>query len=664
MAKYLRLLLVSLTLMVSVYSAHAQYNKEYFFWVARRHMMDSDFKEAIRTLNVLLRFDEELYEGYFLRGIAKYNLDDLVGAEADFSLAIDKNPVFTTAYTYRAITRSRIGNYDDSLKDFMEAIDLRPDLPSPYYSRGVTRLLNQQFKEAIEDFNSFLKFETHVADAYINRGMCYLYLKDTLAAYTDFDKGIRTNRESPNGYNRRGALLMQQKKLQEAEDDFDHAVACDSMNLYSYFNRALVYNDTNRPMLALKDLDRVLQLDSTSSITYFNRAIIRTQIGDLNRAMEDYDKVALYSPDNVLVYFNRAILNSQLGDIRAAISDYSKAIELYPDFANAYLGRSHMKNMLRDYKGARRDRETGEQKIEQFRSRLKDSTYSIYADTTQKFNRLLSFDTKIAGSNFERITSRNEDDQKMSLLPLYRFTFMRDDSVHSEQATTRFHSQRAEDFVRSAQEPLFRISRRQTNLTPDSIMLFNTRYRIAARSENPSFMDTFCLAVTESMIKQYTQAVGTYTDAIRLNPKNPFIYLNRAATRAEMIDFISSIDNSFQRISIESDPASRLTNSHTRHYNYDEAIEDLNTAISIYPQFSYAYYNRANLLALSGKLPEAFDDYSKAIELNPYFAEAYYNRGLVQIFMKDTRKGRLDISKAGELGIESAYEVLHTYRDN
>ena len=32
-----------------------------------------------------------------------------------------------------------------------------------------------------------------------------------------------------------------------------------------------------------------------------------------------------------------------------------------------------------------------------------------------------------------------------------------------------------------------------------------------------------------------------------------------------------------------------------------------------------------------------------------------------QIFMKDTRKGCLDISKAGELGIVEAYEVLKRY---
>ena len=130
-----------------------------------------------------------------------------------------------------------------------------------------------------------------------------------------------------------------------------------------------------------------------------------------------------------------------------------------------------------------------------------------------------------------------------------------------------------------------------------------------------------------------------------------------------MIDFISSIDNAYQRISIESDPASRLHSSHTRNYDYDEAVSDLNKAIKLYPAFAYAYYNRANLLALSGRLPEAFDDYTKAIEQNPWFAEAYYNRGLIQIFMKDTRKGCLDISKAGELGIGDAYDILRIYAD-
>ncbi len=657
-------ILGAVLLLCGAFTASAQYNKEYFFWVGRQQMMENDFREAIGTLNILLRFDEEAYEGYFLRGIAKYNLDDLLGADADFSIAIEKNPVFTTAYTYRAITRSRLGNYDDALSDFREAIDLRPDLPNPYFSRGVTRLLNQQFEAAIEDFNNFIRYEKKVSDAYLNRGVCHLYLKDTVQAYRDFDMAIRTNRENPGSYNRRGALYMQQRRFAEAEQDFNKAIECDSSYLLSFFNRALVYNETSRPMQALGDLDRVIELDSTSSIAHFNRAIIRTNIGDYNRALEDYDRVAAYSPDNVLVYYNRAILYSHLGNARKAVDDYTRAIELYPDFANAYLGRSHLRHLLRDHAGAKRDRQTAERKIAEYKARLNDSTYSIFADTTQRFDRLLSFESKMAGSSFERIASRKGGNDRMTLLPPFKFTLMQGDSAHYNLATTRYHSQRAADFIERIGNPDIVISRMESNVAPDSLLAVNRRYKQSEFAGHETWASLFELAITESLIKQYTNAVNTYTQAIEQNPSNPFLYLNRAATRAEMIDFISSIDNAYQRISIENDPASRLHNTHTRSYNYDDAIADLNKAIKLYPTFAYAYYNRANLHALSGRLPEAFDDYTRAIAENPSFAEAYYNRGLIQIFMKDTRKGCLDISKAGELGIPEAYDVLKDYANN
>ncbi|MBP3548646.1 MAG: tetratricopeptide repeat protein [Rikenellaceae bacterium] len=659
MRKYIIGLLTMLSLLVA-HSASAQYNKEYFFWVGRHFLIENNYSEAIKTLNILLRVDEEAYEAYFLRGIAKYNLDDLLGAEVDFTSAIEKNPVFTNAYTYRAITRSRLGNYDDALKDFQEAIDLRPDLPNPYYSRGVTRLLNQQFKEAIEDFDMFIRHDAKVIDAYINRGTSYLYLKDTVAAYDNYNLAIRTNRENPDGYNRRGSLLMAQERYEEALADFNKAVECDSSYLVSFFNRAIVHSHLNRPVESLADFDRTIELDSTNSLAYFNRAIVRSHIGDYNRALEDYNQVAYYTPENVLVYYNRALLHTQLGNLNAALNDYNRAIELYPDFANAYINRGNIRYMLRDTKGARQDRQTADRKIAEYRSKLKDSvSYSIYSDTTHRFDQLLSFDTKMAGSNFERITTHTSG-ENLALIPLFRFTITRADSITTIDPK-RYHLQRVEDFVAGLSQPDLVLSRRESDIPTDSLVELDSRLAERIADNLDDWQPLFLRGITQSLIKQYTNAVATYTSAIEQAPSNPFLYLNRSTTQAEMIDFISSIDNSYQRITIDADPVNRLQNASARSYNYDEAIADLNKAIKLYPSFAYAYYNRANLQALSGKLPEAFEDYTKAIELWPNFAEAYYNRGLVQIYMKDTRKGCLDLSKAGELGIANAYQLLQRY---
>ena len=431
-------------------------------------------------------------------------------------------------------------------------------------------------------------------------------------------------------------------------------------SIYNAENRinALVYNATNRPMQALADFDRVIQLDSTNSLTYFNRAMLRTQIGDYNRALEDYDRVALYSPNNVLVYYNRAGVHAQLGEIEEAVKDYTSAIELYPDFANAYIYRGRLRELLQDPKGARSDRETAQRKIAEYRSRLSDSTYSIFADTTQRFDRLLSFDSKFAGSSFDRITGHNGGHEEMRLLPLFKFTLMRPDTLPEIRP---YRPQRIEDFKKRIGNEYLALSCRESNIAPDTLVMLDKEYALHLKNGDTSWTRLFERGVSQSLIKQYTNSVNTFSTAIEINPSNPFLYLNRSTTRAEMIDFISSIDNSYQRISIDSDPANRLNNNSKRTYSYDEAVADLNKAVKLFPDFAEAYYNRANLQALSGSLPEAYEDYSKAIELNPSFAEAYYNRGVIQIFMKDTRKGCLDLSKAGELGILEAYEILKRY---
>jgi tetratricopeptide (TPR) repeat protein len=169
----------------------------------------------------------------------------------------------------------------------------------------------------------------------------------------------------------------------------------------------------------------------------------------------------------------------------------------------------------------------------------------------------------------------------------------------------------------------------------------------------------FQKAAVQGQLKQFTSSLNYYSKAIEMDPKNPFLYINRSTINSEMVDFISSIDNSVQTIVIDNTGGGKTkTKMDVRVYNYEEAIADLNKAIMLSPDLTYAYYNRANLKCMSGNTPEAIDDYSKAIQLYPYFAEAYFNRGLVQLYLKDTEKGCLDISKAGELGISDAYAII------
>ena len=638
-------------------NAGAQVNKQYFVWVGRDMVMDSRYREAIETLNILLRADPDAYEGYFWRGIAKYHLDDLLGAERDFTLTLAKNPVYTNAYQFRALTRSRLGNYDDAMKDFDEAIELRPDYPAPYYSRGVTNILTGRYREAVDDFNMYMRFNQRDADAYANRGTAYLHLQDTVAAYEDFGRAIRTNREYPRGYLERGSLYMEQGRYDEALADFDTAVRCDTSYIPAYFSRAMAYYRKHNLQAALADFDRVLELDPTSSVTYFNRALVRTETGDYNRALEDYDQVAAYSPGNVIVYYNRAGLRFRLGELQGALEDYDRAIELYPDFANAYLGRASVKYLLRDSEGAERDRSVAERKIAEYRARLEGESEVSFVDTSRQFDKLLSFDTQLSDGPVRNTAMGTKE--RITLRPSYGFT-LRSDAEPGRGLILHPGEAEAEEFIASLGDASVVFGCEGSDMAAAALVRKDEAVSADIAANGSRWQAYFMRGMTQALLKQYTNAVGALSTAITLSPRNPFLYIARSAVQAEMTDFISSMDNGYSRISPESDRSARMRDA-ARTYDYDEAISDLNKAAKLNPNLPCIYYNRGNLFALSGRFPEAFEEYSHAIALDPGLAEAYFNRGLVQIYMKDTRKGLLDISKAGELGIGEAYDLLRLY---
>ena len=59
-----------------------------------------------------------------------------------------------------------------------------------------------------------------------------------------------------------------------------------------------------------------------------------------------------------------------------------------------------------------------------------------------------------------------------------------------------------------------------------------------------------------------------------------------------------------------------------------------------------------------GDMKAAAGDFTRAVEQDPRLAEAYFNRGIVGLRSGDTSAAMRDFSKAGELGIYQAYNLL------
>ena len=646
-----------LLLFAGVGDLYAQYDKDVFMYRGRAALAEGKFAKAIENFNILEKLDSTDYENFFFRGIAKYNLGVLRGAKKDFNPSVRINPVVTSGYHYRGITESRTGNYEAALKDIDKAIELRPGYSGLFFSRGVTHFLSQNFEAAVADFDKYIRKEPKDPSAYLNRGASRLFLGDTLKALEDYNKAIKLDRFDPEGYVRRGRLYAAQKKNELAIRDMDQAISIDTTNTFAYFNRAILHYESKNYTSALKDLDRVLKDEPGNALTLYNRGLILAQLGDFESALSDLDRVLNINPNNVLAHFNRASVLIEMGMYRDALDDYDAAIELYPDFAKAYMNRSYVKNLLGMKKESKEDYETAKRKVEEYRKEQDEGKMSL-SDTSARFSALLALDADFARKDFndEMLQHRDVD---IKLRPLMRFVKSDDEQATNPTISHIYENPLLKRFIRDFGDRL--------RIDGPTAGTAGTDIPVEGLSEA---MKEFTLALDETTRKHFNAALMHYDQAISAQPESSlenyykaFYLMNRAVLRADMIEFISSMENNVQTLSMDDsgNTRARVKDQVSVHYDYSQAIADLLSALEILPELPWLNYNLGNLYCLSSDFVKAIESYSRALSQYPYLGDAWFNRGLVQVYLKEREKGCMDLSRAGELGVADAYGIIKKF---
>ncbi len=648
--------LTATILLLCAFSALAQYDKDVFMWRGRQALSDGKYAQAIENFNILTHLDTTSYWGFFFRGIAKYNLGDLRGADNDFSTSVRLNPVFTNGYHYLGITKSRFGEYDEAYRNFERALELRPGQNGVYFSRGVTSFLAQKFQDAVSDFDRYLKKEPKDPAAYLNRGASYLYLKDTLKALGDYNRAIRLDRFDPEGYVRRARVRSDRKQFEDALSDLNKAIELDSSSTFAYFNRALIHYELKDYNNAMSDLNTVLRHEPGNALTLYNRSLIYAQVGSYEEALQDMDRVIDINPDNVLAHFNRAAIFIEMSRWNDALQDYNRAIELYPDFAKAYLNRSYVENMLGRTQESKADYRTAQNKIREYKEK---SGSSEFADTTRRYSSLLALDADFAKKDFDDELLQHRDID-IRLRPLYRFSLTKERGGKEASPISNYENALIDRFLDASPLPM----------TIGNEKSEGSQTAISASTAQ----EYFAKGLQELENKQFNAALGWFDKAVASAGDDSskdkysryykaFYLMNRGVLKAEMTDFIASLEGNVQTLSMDTEGAARArVNSRVeRNYDYSEAIADIKAALEILPDIPYLYFDLGNLECLSAQFVSAIENYDMAIRLFPNMSDAYFNRGLVLIYLKDNEKGCIDLSRAGELGVADAYGVISRY---
>ena len=173
-------------------------------------------------------------------------------------------------------------------------------------------------------------------------------------------------------------------------------------------------------------------------------------------------------------------------------------------------------------------------------------------------------------------------------------------------------------------------------------------------------------AFSKIIQKDYNGAILIYNEGIKLYPNYSEFYLRRSFAKEEIEDYQGALEDL-----AKADKINNLNNYSGKGRlkikleDYRGAISEFDKAIIDFPTAS-GYENRGDAKFELKDYQEAINDYSKAIlEYKKYpetdVSHIYFNRGLAKLKLKQTNNGCLDLSKAGELGVKKAYDLIKKY---
>lgn len=703
--------LILLFFQLSAFSLFSQVNTDRVMAIGRNALYFEDYVLSIQYFNQVIRSKPWLAEPYFYRAVAKLNLDDYIGAEEDCSACLERNAFYVQAYFAKGIAQHNQEKFAEAIENYRKALELRPDDRGMLTNLSIAYVQMKDFVKAEKSLDYLINVYPKESTNYISRASMFIEMGDTVKALQDFDKAIEIDPYYAPVYANRAIVYYQQHKLQEALADFDEAIRLDPLQNGFYINRGLVRYNLNDLRGAMADYDRVIQSDENNLIARFNRGLLRFQVGDNNRAIEDFNVVLKIEPDNYIAYYNRALLNVEVGNLQGAIADYSLVLEEYPNFIPGYYARGDARRKLGDVRGADQDYWRAvdvEERLKRER-RHKPSDELLADNGTQpdstagkqpsnektressdknieKFNQLVVVDEKdtYKAKYQSEIRGRIQDKNvTVDLEPQFVLTFY---EQSSDVRHAIYYDKSVKDF--NDRMPLkykLLITNKETSLTESQVeMHFESinEYsgRIAGDPANADYY--FGRGMDYLLVQDFAEAINDFSQTIEINPNYTLAYFNRAVLRYKQLQYEMSsarpTSDVYEQMSAQrttnvfnlrvpgSSPINRSGNSamNTQLKDSKQSMEhelimrDYDIVLQQNADFIYAYYNRANIRCVQRDYRAAILDYNEAILRDTEFAEAYFNRGLAKLSLGDVNGGVIDLSKAGELGIVNAYNII------
>lgn len=672
------IILTFIALLVCAFTPKAQINTDQVMRIGQNALYFDDYVLSIQYFNQAIQAKPYLAQPYFLRAIAKLNLEDYAGAEADASKALELNPYLADAWEVRGVARQNMGRSRAAADDYTQALKLIPRNRQIMFNKAIALGDMKEYGEASETFSDLIKYYPSFENAYLGRARIHLANADTVAAVADIDKALSINSNAINAYIMRADIAINGSgDYEQALKDIDMAIKLQPRTAGLYINRAFLRYKLDSYSGAMSDYDYALTLEPLNSVALFNRGLLLMEVSANDLALVDFNRVLELDPDDYRALFNRAVIHRAKGNYDEAVADITRVAERFPDFPDALYfrgavnrDRGHLAKAEADFK-----------KAEALSKALTPAVAEKYNDMAATAP-THSSSSSSSSAGTEEGSDDNEKDVSRRFATL--LTVNDNADFREEYNNTAIRGRVQDRNLNIETEPMMQLS----FYSSPTELRRNTYYIREVDDLNATRMLRFVLVVTnavptidEASAARHFQSIDYYNSYLSTHPGRPVDYIGRALDFMTVRDYINAEKDADRAIELTPDLAlAYLVRAQARYGRYvldrgsatsdalgraalarktlDDIIADYDRVLELSPATAVAWFNKGNVLMETDDYNAAAEAFTKAIELKPDFGEAYYNRGYIELRAGRKNEGIADLGKAGELGIVRAYNLI------
>ena len=649
---------------------YAQLNTDRITAIGRNALYFDDYVLSIQYFNQVIKLKPYLSEPYLLRAIAKIQLGDYTGAVLDCNAAIERNPFQPGAYYTRGFIYRQTHQLEKAERDFSEALIFAPENRTYIAMRADVLAELEQYDLALRDIDHLLHRDPQSATLHFEKGSICLRSNDTICALDAFTHATEYDSQNPANWSALGLTQLMLDNQDDALHSLSKSIEYGSKWAGDYINRGIIYYRKHNYRSALADYDKAVTLSPRDAQCYYNRGVLRQELGDYNRALEDFTQAINFSPDRIEVYYQRGMVLLQLRQWQEALNDFNTIINRYPYFLPAYYLAAQAETALGHGKEAYQLRQQA-YNLEQQKDSIQSlqTSMQLADNQPQQRDRRKEFST-LAAQNQESNEEENKYDSDTRGTIQKRYTdvvnepniflsYYATNSNANALRQTNYSHATVDSYNRAMQLPApLRFTTREMTLTADmvnqhfaqistlshQIDLFEQMAMPHSHNNSQLCAAYVARAFEFALVQDYSSALDDVTRAILMDGTLFFAYFCRANWRYKQLEY------------------KRAMGEPTDKADFELMMRDYDYVINHLPDFSFAYYNKANMLCIQQDFKAAISYYTQAIDKDGDFAEAYFNRGLTYIYIGETTKGITDLSKAGVLGIYQAYNLISRFQ--